>query len=65
MAEPARATGKIVLIAESRPIPAGQIATLADLKKTLRLQKMDWNRPDSLRSLSDRQISVEIVKRSF
>jgi hypothetical protein len=56
---------KIVLTAESRALPAGQVASLADLKKSLRQQSLQWNKPDVMRGLSERQISVEIVKRSF
>jgi hypothetical protein len=59
------ASRKITLTAEARALPAGQIASLADLKKTLKQQSQPWNRQDAARGLYGRQFSVGIVKRSF
>ena len=56
---------KIILTAEPKSLPVGQISSLADLKKSLRQQSIQWNRPDAMRGLTSKQISVEIVKRSF
>jgi hypothetical protein len=56
---------KITLVAESRSLSAGQVASLADLKKSLRQQSLQWNRPEAMRGLNGRQINVELVKRSF
>ncbi len=56
---------KIVMTAEPKALPLGQVSSLADLKKSLRQQSIQWNRPDAMRGLTSKQISVEIVKRSF
>ena len=56
---------KIILTGESRALSAGQVASLADLKKSLRQQTFQWNRSEAFRGLNQRQISVELVKRSF
>jgi hypothetical protein len=56
---------RIVLTARSQMVDAGQIATLADLKRSLR-QRSAFRLPSgSLAAARDRQIRLDVIKGSF
>lgn len=56
---------RIVLTASAQTVDAGQIATLADLKRSLRQHSTFRLTPGSLTAARDRQIRLDVIKGSF
>ncbi len=55
----------IQIIAASASVNTGQIATLADLKQSLRLQSGDWKTPSHLSGSGVKEIAFDVFKKSF
>lgn len=65
LAPAAPAITRIQLTAAARTINAGQVASLADLKRSLRQQSSEWNLPE-LRTGSDRKtIRIDVLRGRF
>ena len=56
---------KIQLSASGTEIPGGQTVTLAGLKQSLKQQSLGWNVNEVRQSLRDKQIRIDLLKRSF
>ncbi len=56
---------RIQLSASGPEIPGGQTATLAGLKQALKQQSMRWNVNELRQSMRDKQIRIDLIKRSF
>lgn len=56
---------RIQISASSTEIPSDQTVTLAGLKQALRQQSMGWNMGEARQNLKDKQIRIDLLKRSF